>query len=110
MNIPVIRLEVQGMKYSIQTALMQHAAQMDADIQAAVEAYCTPENLSEVIRKAARDALATAIKDEVDKFFRYGNGRKAVAEAVKESILKNETYTPLDDVDAAIAKATGGAV
>jgi|VirMetMinimDraft_7_1064189.scaffolds.fasta_scaffold327519_2 SpoVK/Ycf46/Vps4 family AAA+-type ATPase len=101
MNIPVIRLEIQNMKYAIQTALTQHAAQMDADIQAAVESYCTAENISRVVREAARSALQEAIRSEVDKFFRYGNGREAVAAAVKESILKNQTYTPIDNFDGA---------
>jgi hypothetical protein len=97
-RVPIIRLEVEGMKYSICTALTQHAAQMDADIQAAVDAYCTPENIAAVVRTAARDALDRAIKAEVAAFFDYGApGRKVVAAAVKESLLKEKTYTVLDE-------------
>ena len=57
MSVPIIRLEVQSMKYTIQTALMEHAAQMDASIQQAVEAYCTKENIDAVVMKTAREAL-----------------------------------------------------
>ena len=99
MILPIIRLEVEGMKRTIVTALTEHSAQMDADIQAAVEYYCTPENLSKVVRQEADRQFDHAIREEVTKFFRFGDGRKAVAEAVRESILKNETYSPLDYVE-----------
>ena len=96
---PIIRFELEGIKRSMLIALTQHQALMDADLKAAVEAYCTPENISKVIHEAAYSALNYAIKEEVNAFFRHGEGRKVVAAAVKEAILKNETYTPLDDID-----------
>jgi len=83
MSVPIIRLEVQSMKYTIQTALMEHAAQMDTSIQQAVEAYCTKENIDAVVMKEAREALDMCVKEEVRNFFGYGSaGRKAVREAV----------------------------
>lgn len=95
--MPIISLEVDRMKYTMCAALAQHAAQMDSGIQAAVEAYCTPDNIAAVVHKAATQALDSAIKEEVAAFFNNGDGRKAVAQAVKESILSNKTYTILDD-------------
>ena len=98
-RLPIIRLEVEGMKYAICTALTEHAAQMDADIKAAVEAYCTPENLKKIVTASATKILDATIREEVEKFFRYtGEGRQAVAQAVKECILKKDTFTPLDDI------------
>jgi len=96
--MPIIRLEIEGMKQQICIALSEYSMQMDKDIQTAVDAYCTPENITRIVRQAAFNALNYVIKEEVDKFFRYGEGRKAVAEAVKGSILNKETFTPLDDV------------
>lgn len=98
MNMPIIKLEVEGMKRTICTALLEHQAKMDADVIAAVEAYCQPENISRIIHSAASKALTEAIQQEVKHFFWEGEGRKAVAEAVRESILKKQTYTPLDSV------------
>jgi hypothetical protein len=98
MNLPIITLEVAGIRHTMKTMLAQHAAQMDEDIKAAVDGYCTPENLASVVQRAARQALDTAVREEIDKFFRYGDGRKAVAAAVKDSILSKETFTRLDDV------------
>jgi len=97
-TIPIIRLEVEGMKRTICAALSEHAAQMDADIKAAVEDYCTPANLKRIVGETARRVLDTTIREEVEKFFRYsGEGRKAVADAVRESILSKQTYTPIDE-------------
>jgi hypothetical protein len=97
MNLPIIRLEVEGIRRTMSAMLAEHAVQMDKDIQEAVETYCTPENLAHVVKTAAAKALDAAVREEVDQFFRRGNGRKAVAAAVKESILAKKTFTPLDD-------------
>lgn len=96
-TMPIIKLEVERLKYTMCAALEKHATQMDSVIQEAVEAYCTPDNIAAVVHKAATKALDCAIKEEVDRFFNYGDGRKAVAQAVKESILSNKTHTILDD-------------
>ena len=94
MNVPIIRLEVQGMKRTMQIALMQHSAQMDQSIQGAVEEYCTPENIDAVVRKTALDALDAAVREEVRSFFGFGQkGRAAVREAVQHFL--DEVY-PLE--------------
>lgn len=97
-SIPFIRLSVDGLRQEMVAALTEHQAQMDADLREAVEQYCQTENIKAIIHKAARDALEHAITEEVKHFFHFGDGRKAVAEAVKESLLSNKTYTPLDYV------------
>jgi len=96
-HIPVIQMTVSGMQHTVSVALTQHAAQMDKDIQKAVEDYCKPDNIKLVVREAARNALDQAIKQEIDAFFRYGDGRKQIAAAVKEKLLKRKTFTSLDD-------------
>lgn len=87
MGMPIITLQVESMKQVIKTALSAHAAQMDQNIQAAVDAYCTPENISAVVRQTALAEINEAVKDEVRNFFRYSaNGRKAIREAVHEHL------------------------
>lgn len=98
MALPIIRLEIEGMKHAISTALSEHAAKMDKDVQDAIQSYCAPDNIRRIISQAANKALSDTIREEVDAFFRYGEGRKIVAAAIKEKILKNETFTPLDNI------------
>jgi len=97
-TIPVIRLEVERMKHSILAALTTHAAAMDTSVQAAIEAYCTPENINAVVRKAAMDALDAAVKEEVRSFFEWSKpGRQAVREAVIQHLNEWESYRTRDE-------------
>lgn len=91
MNVPIIRLEVEGMKHAMLQALSNYHVQMDQEVKAAVEAYCTPENLSHILHKEVYQQLDFAVKEEVRRFFDYsGNGRAAVREAVENYL--NEYY------------------
>jgi hypothetical protein len=83
MNLPIIKLEVEGMKYDIQAALSQHQTKMDDYIQLALDEYCNESNLYAVVRDATRKALDQAIKNEVNRFFEYGEGYQAIHDAVK---------------------------
>ena len=98
MHLPIIRLEIEGIRNTLMVALTEQQLAMDDYIKESVDAFCDPENIKILVRNAATQALADAIKAEVKEFFWKGEGRKAVAEAVKTSILNKETYTPLDDV------------
>jgi len=89
MNIPIIRLEVEGMRHSISVALSKHTMEMDAMIQDALASYCTPENIAHIIRSETTRALDEVIKQEISNFFYYGAGRRVVVEAVKEKLLRN---------------------
>jgi hypothetical protein len=87
MNLPIIRLEVEGMKHSMRVALMEHASKVDKSVLAAVEEYCTPQNIDSVVRQAATAALDACVREEVRSFFGHsGNGRIAVREAVQQRL------------------------
>ena len=96
MDIPIVRLEIQRMKHTICTALAEHSAKMDSDIQKAIEDFCTEENIDRVIREATYKILDCTIREEVEAFFRYGPGRNVIAAAVKEKLLTNKSFSPLD--------------
>lgn len=91
MNIPMIRLELDGMKYAIISAFNQHQAQQDANVRAAVDAYCSGGNLQQVLNTAVRETLNRVIKDEVENFYRYGEGRELVKKLVQERLANGET-------------------
>lgn len=93
-SFPVLRLQVEGMKHTIQMAFSEYAAQMDSDVQTAVEKFCAPENLKRVIEEIADKYLEEAIRDEIKRFFRHGAGKHAIASAVElrlsDSVLRDE--------------------
>ena len=98
-SLPILRLELQGMQATITRALLEHQSGIHKEMEKAVAEFCQPENISSIVHRIAKSALEQAIKREVEHFFLHGDGRGAVAKAVKEAILKKETYTPLDSVD-----------
>lgn len=86
-NLPIITLEIQGMKHTMKLALMREAAAMSTAVQEAVERMCTEENVARIVQEEARRQLEVALKEEVQSFFRWtANGRAAVREAVHEHL------------------------
>lgn len=83
-GIPVIRIELERMRQTLLVAINQQFASMDQDVKAAVAKVCTPDTVRKIIEQHASTELEAAIREEVSKFFRWGNGRKAVAEAVSK--------------------------
>lgn len=85
-SLPIIKLELQGMRHAVMHAFTRHQIEMDAHVQAAMDAYCSPENIKRVVDTAVAREIESAIQSEVEKFYKYGAGRKAVAAAVAEAL------------------------
>ena len=95
MTVPIISLEVQGVKYRMQQALSEYSLQIDKNVQEAIESYCSDDNLKQVINKSVKDALDAAVKEEVRQFFSYtNNGRRAIREAVIDHL---NTYFEIEE-------------
>ena len=87
LNVPIIRLEVQGLKRTMLLALTEHAALMDKSIQQAVEEFCADGHIDAIVRREAQLQLDAALKEEVRSFFLFnGPGRAAVRQAVTEAL------------------------
>lgn len=89
-SYPIVSLQIENMRHVVKTAITEHQAQVDADVQKALDAACSPENLSRVIHEATISTVSQVIEEEVKAFFQYGDGRKAIAAAVRESLLKRD--------------------
>jgi hypothetical protein len=91
MNVPIIRLELDRMKYSIIAALNQHVLNIDDQVQKSIDQFATEENLGNIIQKIVREEINSAVTEEVQRFFRYsGLGRAAIREAVEQHM--NDVY------------------
>ena len=98
MNIPIIKLEIEGMRQTIQTALTEYALQFDSMVKEALDSYCTEENIKAIIDTTTRNTLNAVIREEVRSFYVHGEGREIIKEAVVKRLSDKKTYTPLDDV------------
>lgn len=87
MNVPIITLQVQGMKHTIQTALQQEVAALDNAVQVALDKLCTEEQIAAVVEAEARREIEAALRQEAQSFFRWNNaGREAIRQAVHEHL------------------------
>jgi hypothetical protein len=83
MGPPVIRLELQRMRYTVMSALTHYTAELDTEVRAAVERYCEPENIRAVVSAEVTQAIDAAVKSEVKAYFAYGGaGRAVIRDAV----------------------------
>jgi len=81
-HVPIIRLELQNMKHSIWHALTQYEVEIDQYIQEALDRVCSHENIREVVMRQTKATLEYELKELIDHFFKYGDGRKALEEMV----------------------------
>lgn len=82
----IVRLSLEGMKHSIETAISQHLTSMDADIQRAIDEICTPQYVAKAIQEEAEKVIAQTIKDQIANYYKYGDGAKVIKEVVNESL------------------------
>lgn len=82
---PVIKIEFESMRHTLRTAMTQQMARIDTDIQAAIDRYCTAENLQAIIDENVRSSVNAAVKEEIQNLFRHSApGRAAIKEAIEE--------------------------
>lgn len=89
-GIPIVRLELQGMKATLLHAIGERQASFDADVRAAVEQACSPANIRAVIEHEVQRSLEAAIADEVRRFYQSGEGRQAVRDAIRKRLGREE--------------------
>jgi hypothetical protein len=82
------------MKQSILMAFQDQVAQMDSDVQEAVKAMCTPENIAKIIGDQVAQEIKSAIDKEIHEYYAYGNGRRFVKEAVIAHLERGNSERP----------------
>jgi uncharacterized protein with PIN domain len=85
-GFPVIRLELERMQMGIVTAITEHALQMDEQVKEAVKKFCTPENIQQILDAEVSRVLKQEIASTIDAYYKYGNGRKVIADLIKKKL------------------------
>jgi hypothetical protein len=120
MDMPIIRLEIEGMKHSIVTALAAHGGRVSKAVEAEIDHFLTTFDWSASVRSAMVPILNSLIADAVKRHFEYGEGRALVmGEVVRVLEAKKRRRrgrqpasraARLADVDAAAERLLGGKV
>ena len=89
MSVPIIKIEVEHMRQQMLHAFSDHLVNLSADFKVAIEAACSPDKVQALLTEAAARYLNEAIQTETKSFFLYGEGRKLVAEHIKQRFIKD---------------------
>jgi len=88
MNIPIITLELSGIKQKVQAALLNQTNELNASIDLAVEKFCKEENIQSIVQHQVDVELKDIIENEITLFFKYGQGNDVVRKNVKAQLKK----------------------
>ena len=80
-QMPIIRLEIQHMKQTMQVALADYHLKISEEVDIQLANVIENYPFEEVVQKAAYDALTGAI----GSYFKYGDGYKLVQKALKDT-------------------------
>ena len=82
MNLPIIRLEIEGMKHSI----LHHLGLHNDEIARLVEREIDDAIKNIDLRAKVRSEVERAVTKSIEEYFRYGGGASAISQAVFESL------------------------
>lgn len=83
---PIIKIEVQTMKQSMLHAFSQQMLGLDEMFKEALDDACQPEKVQNILTEAANKFIKEALETETKNYFTYGEGRKFIANKVKEKL------------------------
>lgn len=93
--MPIIKIELEGMRHCVAHAFNQQMIETDAMFQEALELACDPKALQIQINSKVSYELKHLIEEEIKSFFHFGEGQKIIREKVKER-LEAELPTPTE--------------
>ena len=88
-NHSIIKIELEGMKFSLQKAISEKNDIFNEMIKKSLDNFCTEDHLESLVDDKVRKAVSSAMSESIDSYFRYGDGKAAIDEIVQER-LKNE--------------------
>lgn len=84
-----LKIELDHMKQAIVTALHDYNGELEAEMDRQIEATIRSFNFERVVAPAVQQS----VRDSVDAYFKYGNGRTIIESVVK--IALDQIFSPL---------------
>lgn len=85
-QIPIIRLEFEHMKYTLQTALVRHSEEMSRIINDAVDRFFSKENIDAVIQEQLNLEIQRIFETQI---------KYALTDAMRDVFYSDDGATPL---------------
>jgi hypothetical protein len=85
-EMPMLRVELEHHKQTLIAAINDRLADQEHILKDAVERALTPEYVRATVEKQAREVFDRVLVDEIQNYYRYGNGRAAIRAAIEERL------------------------
>lgn len=85
-TMPVVSVELEGMKLHLKHAIAERQGWLDEWLEEQLNELLTPERLEADLKRQARDIVDRIVREEVERFYRYGNGRERIRAAVEAEL------------------------
>lgn len=89
---PIIRFELQGLKYHVLHALGGHHKDIQASAEAELAKVIENFDFAGMIRNEATRVLEQVVKESVKHHFSYGEGRKIIQDAVAKALTNEAAH------------------
>lgn len=83
---PIIKFEIESIKHTLATAINDHLLKLDQEFKVALDKECDPDNIRRILEDQVSKSVEERIREEVDNFFKYGEGKKIVQQKVIERL------------------------
>lgn len=83
-NMPIVRIEIEGMKQQIAAALTDYGNEIKESVDREIERAIAEYPFRETVRRHAAEAINQSIKSAIDKYFKYGVGATAIEASINE--------------------------
>lgn len=88
MELPIIKLELQGMKYQIIHAFETHNREVEAVVDEQLQRAIANFPFEEEVQRLSREVISSAIKEALEYYFKYGEGREVIKKSIIEALDK----------------------
>lgn len=87
-GFPVVRVELEGMRLTLQTAITEHIAKRDEDIRQAVNEAIANFDIKAAVREQVKHALQGMVRDAIERGARQAlYESRTFREKIKEAVL-----------------------
>jgi hypothetical protein len=86
LELPTIRLEIEGMRHAILHAFSQHNRDIEEYLQKETEKFVKGYDFQAAVAKSLGPLFDEIVRKAVERHFTYGPGREAIEKAIQDSL------------------------
>lgn len=91
MPVPVFRLQLESMRLTLMTAIMEHHDEVERYVADELKRFIAEYDFAKTVREQLTPVFEDAIRESLTSYFRYGKGRAALSQAIEAAIAGGGT-------------------